>query len=147
MRPELEGGVEIVRRTLLELELPMREIQRYTDLVRREGMDESERPSAEQARVLHDIVSATRDLEIGWIEVGADSNLNGRRLADAGLREAAGVSVVGIGRGTTMLSNPGPETIFVAGDRVAVIGTAAEVAAAEGRFRTALPLLKSEGKS
>jgi len=35
-----------------------------------------------------------------------------------------------------MLSNPGPETIFVAGDRVAVIGTSAEVAAAEERFNT-----------
>ena len=106
VRPELEGGIEIVRRTLLELKLPIREIYRYADLVRHEGIDESERPSAEQARVLQDIVSATRDLEIGWIEVGADSRLAGRRLADAGLREAAGVSVVGIARGAAMLRTP-----------------------------------------
>jgi CPA2 family monovalent cation:H+ antiporter-2 len=134
VRPELEGGIEIVRRTLLELKLPIREIYRFTDLIRQEGIDESERPSAKQARVLQDIVSATRDLEIGWIEIGHESTLNGRRLVDAGLREATGVSVVGIARGAHMLSNPGPETIFVAGDRVAVIGTTAEVAAAETQF-------------
>ena len=52
VRPELEGGVEIVRRTLLELDLPVRDVQRYTDLVRREGLDESERPSGERTRVL-----------------------------------------------------------------------------------------------
>jgi len=150
VRPELEGGIEIVRRTLLELKLPIREIYRYTDLIRHEGIDESERQSAKQARVLQDIVSATRDLEIGWIEVGNDSDLNGRRLADAGLREAAGVSVVGIGRGTLMLSNPSPETIFVAGDRIAVIGTAAEVAEAEERYKTAVDQgrsQKTEGRS
>lgn len=37
VRPELEGGVEIVRRTLLELQLPPQDVQRYTDLVRRDN--------------------------------------------------------------------------------------------------------------
>jgi len=134
VRPELEGGIEIVRRTLLELKLPVREIYRYADLIRHEGIDESERPSAEQARVLQDIVSATRDLEIGWIEVGPTSGLAGQRLADAGLREDAGISVVGIARPAGLVSNPGPDTVFEVGDKVAVIGTASQVAAAETRF-------------
>lgn len=34
VRPELEGGVEMVRRTLLELDAPGPEIDRYTDIVR-----------------------------------------------------------------------------------------------------------------
>src|SRR5207342_2375727 len=66
VRPELEGGVEIVRRTLLELHLPVREIQRYTDLVRREGLDEADRPSLGRSRVLDDLVKAAGDLELGW---------------------------------------------------------------------------------
>ena len=37
--PELEGGVEIVRRTLLRLECPAHDVQRYSDAVRREGLD------------------------------------------------------------------------------------------------------------
>jgi len=134
VRPELEGGIEIVRRTLMELKLPIREVYRYADLIRHEGLDESERPSAKQARVLQDIVSATRDLEIGWIEIAPDSKLNGVRLVEGGLREASGVSVVGIARGSLFLSNPGPETVFVAGDRVAVIGTGAEIEAVESKF-------------
>ena len=136
VRPELEGGIEIVRRTLMELKLPIREVYRYTDLIRHEGIDESERPSAKQARVLQDIVHATRDLEIGWIQIGPDSKLNGVRLVEGGLREGSGVSVVGIARGSHFLSNPGPETVFVAGDRVAVIGTTAEIAAVEQKFAT-----------
>jgi CPA2 family monovalent cation:H+ antiporter-2 len=36
VRPELEGGVEIVRRTLVGLEFPEPDVQRYTEIVRRE---------------------------------------------------------------------------------------------------------------
>jgi CPA2 family monovalent cation:H+ antiporter-2 len=36
VRPELEGGVEIVRRTLVSLEFPEPDVQRYTEIVRRE---------------------------------------------------------------------------------------------------------------
>jgi CPA2 family monovalent cation:H+ antiporter-2 len=134
VRPELEGGVEIVRRTLLELHLPMREVQRYTDIVRSEGIDESERPSLERTRVLRDLVTATHDLEIGWITVAHDSPLAGRRIADASLREAVGVSVVAIARTGGVISNPGPDVIFVPGDRVAVIGEPDQLALAEVVF-------------
>jgi CPA2 family monovalent cation:H+ antiporter-2 len=134
VRPELEGGVEIVRRTLLELRLPVREVQRYTDLVRSEGMDESERPSLERTRVLRDLVGAAHDLEIGWITVGVDSPLAGRRIADASLREAVGVSVVAISRSGTVISNPGPDVIFVPGDRVAIIGEPEQLTMAENVF-------------
>jgi K+:H+ antiporter len=36
VRPELEGGVEIVRRTLVSLEFQEPDVQRYTEIVRRE---------------------------------------------------------------------------------------------------------------
>ena len=36
VRPELEGGVEIVRRTLVGLKFPDPDVQRYTEIVRRE---------------------------------------------------------------------------------------------------------------
>jgi len=131
IRPELEGGVEIVRRTLLELKLPMREVQRYSDIVRREGLDASERASAEQARVLNDLIGAAKDLEVGWIHIADDSPLAGRTLASSNLRATAGVSVIAIGRQGKLVSNPSPEEVLHVGDRVAVIGTPAEVIAAE----------------
>jgi len=119
VRPELEGGVEIVRRTLLELRLPVREIQRYTDLVRREGLDETDRLSLGRVRVLDDLVKASRDLELGWIVVGDQSPLAGVRIADASLRQIAGVSVVAISRERAIayaieLRNPPPEPYEIA---------------------------------
>ena len=131
VRPELEGGVEIVRRTLLELELPVREVQRYTELVRARGPDETERPSAEQARVLEDLVSASPHLEVGWLEIASGSALVGRTLAESGLRERAGVTVVAISRNGSIVSNPAAQEVIQSGDRLAVIGTPAQVGAAD----------------
>jgi len=127
VRPELEGGVEIVRRTLLDLELPMREVQRYAEIVRREGLDASELPSAERARVLGHLVSTAHNLEVGWLLVDAESPLAGRTLAGSSLRARTGVSVVAIGRGDAVLNNPGPDTQLAVGDHVAVIGTQAQI--------------------
>jgi len=127
VRPELEGGVEIVRRTLLDLELPMREVQRYAEIVRREGLDASELPSAERARVLGHLVSTAHDLEVGWLLVDDQSPLAGRTLADSSLRARTGVSVVAIGRGEIVLNNPGPDTNLLVGDHVAVIGTQPQI--------------------
>jgi monovalent cation:H+ antiporter-2, CPA2 family len=55
VRPELEGGVEIVRRTLLQLDLPSAEVQRYADLIRREGLDDADGTSKEIERVLDEL--------------------------------------------------------------------------------------------
>jgi CPA2 family monovalent cation:H+ antiporter-2 len=134
VRPELEGGVEIVRRTLLDLDLPVREVQRYTDIVRREGLGESERPSPEQARVLDDLVQGARDLEVGWLVVESGSAVAGRALADTLLRATAGVTVVAIARQQDLIRNPGPREELQPGDRVAVIGSPTQVASAERFF-------------
>ena len=131
VRPELEGGVEIVRRTLLDLDLPMREVQRYTEIIRREGLDESERPSAEQARVLDHLLAAAKDLEVVWIEVGATSPLAGSTIGDSALRTRTGASIVGLVRAEGLVTNPGPEVTVRAGDRLALIGTPDHIQKAE----------------
>jgi CPA2 family monovalent cation:H+ antiporter-2 len=130
VRPELEGGVEIVRRTLIDLDLPVREVQRYTDLVRREGLDEGERPSPERTRVLEDLLSAARHVEIAWLDVAGSSALAGTTLAQSELRDRAGVTVVAISRDGTFITNPTADQQIAAGDRLAVIGTPAQISAA-----------------
>jgi K+/H+ antiporter YhaU regulatory subunit KhtT len=45
-----------------------------------------------------------------------------------------GVSVVAIGRHEELVSNPGPNQVIEAGDRIAIIGTPAQVADAERLF-------------
>ena len=128
VRPELEGGIEIVRRTLLDLNLPVGEVQRYTDLVRQEGLDEGERPSPERARMLDDLVNAARDLEVRWHEITPDNPFANRTLAESQLRSTVGVSVVAIRRREQLISNPGPEESLMIGDRAALLGTPTQVA-------------------
>jgi len=90
VRPELEGGIEIVRRTLIDLDIPFKDVQRYTDLVRREGLSDSERLSHEQMRVLDHLMNAPLDLNLRWIEVPDGSPLAGRSLTETSLREKTG---------------------------------------------------------
>jgi CPA2 family monovalent cation:H+ antiporter-2 len=137
VRPELEGGVEIVRRTLLDLELPATDVQRYIDVIRAEGMDESERPSAVQARVLDHLLTATRGLEVVWIEIDPGSALAGRTIGESELRSKTSASIVGIARGSDVAVNPGPDAILNVGDRVAVIGKTDQVREAEKLLRAA----------
>jgi CPA2 family monovalent cation:H+ antiporter-2 len=131
VRPELEGGVEIVRRTLLDLDLPVRDVQQYSEIVRREGLGESASPSPARARILDHLITGARDLEVGWILVDEASPLVGHTLAESALRSRTGVLVVAIGRGTEILRNPGPDVPLLVGDHVAVIGTTSQVAEAE----------------
>lgn len=131
VRPELEGGVEIVRRTLLDLDLPVRDVQRYTELIRREGMDETKRPSAEQARVLDHLLGAARNLEVGWIEVEPSSAIAGRTIGESEVRAATGALIVGLARGNDLSTNPAASVVLASGDRLALIGTPEQIQRAE----------------
>jgi CPA2 family monovalent cation:H+ antiporter-2 len=142
VRPELEGGLEIVRRTLLDLDLPVGEVQRYTDLVRQEGLDETERPSPERARLLDDLVNAARDLEVHWLVITPDNPFANQTIGDSQLRSTVGVSVVAIRRGEQLISNPGPDESLMAGDRAALLGTPSQVEQAVKLF-AALDELKT----
>lgn len=55
VRPELEGGVEIVRRTLLDLELPVDDVGRYVDLIRQEELAEQDQLSAAREQLLQEL--------------------------------------------------------------------------------------------
>jgi CPA2 family monovalent cation:H+ antiporter-2 len=131
VRPELEGGVEIVRRTLLDLNLPVSDVQRYADLVRREGMDDAERPSADQARVLDHLLHATRDLEVVWLEINPSSPLAGRTIGESQLRSRTHASIVGIATGEVVTVNPGADARLQPGARVAIIGRVDQIREAE----------------
>jgi CPA2 family monovalent cation:H+ antiporter-2 len=129
VRPELEGGVEVVRQTLLGLEFPTYDVQRYTDIVRREGLDVS--PSrVDRTRVLEDLAHAVGNLEIDWITVAETSAVAGQTLASANVRAKTGASIVAVGRGHRVTSNPSPTDTLRPDDRVAVIGSREEIARA-----------------
>jgi monovalent cation:H+ antiporter-2, CPA2 family len=135
VRPELEGGIEIVRRTLLDLDLPMNDVQQYVDVVRQDGLEESERPSVSQARVLDQLVSATRGLAVVWVEIDAESTVAGHSIGESRLRSRTNASIVGIASGSSVIVNPGPSEILRPGARVAIIGQPDQIREAEKLLR------------
>jgi len=130
IHPELEGGLEIMRHTLLALGFPLQEIIRYMDLVRHEHYDMRVN-SAEEHRLLHDLIHASRNIEVVWLTLSASHPFIGQTLASANLRARTGASVVAILRNRELMANPKSMTVFQAGDRIGLIGDQEEIAAAE----------------
>ncbi len=61
------------------------------------------------------------------LEVFDDSKWSGQTLAELQFRQRCGVTVVGIRRGETRITSPGPNESLQAGDRLIVIGTSDKV--------------------
>jgi CPA2 family monovalent cation:H+ antiporter-2 len=126
VRPELEGGLEIMRRTMLGLEFPAQEVQRYADAVRSEGL-EAIPVRDDRAHVLENLAHAMGGLEVSWFTVSDTSPVAGQTISDSNLRGRTGASIVAINRDRAVVSNPIPSERLVPGDRVAVIGSTTEV--------------------
>ena len=88
IHPELEGGLQIVRRTLLQLGFPLSKVQEYADVVRSDYYDLSINTEQER-QLLHDLLSASDNIGITWLRLGS-KQLAGR--PDAGRGELAGES-------------------------------------------------------
>lgn len=121
VQPEFEGGLEILHHTLLQLGFPLREVHEYAEAVRRDGYD-IRISTTDEHQSLHDLVLATRGIEIIWLPVEEGSQMIGKSLREADIRSNTGVSVVALIRAGELLANPKSGTIFEAGDRLGLIG-------------------------
>lgn len=128
--PELEGGLELVRHTLLQLGYPLQEIIRYTDAVRHDHYD-LHINTEEEHRLLHDLIDAANSIEIHWFRIPGGNPLIGQTLADANLRARTGASIVAILREGELKANPKSMTVFKPGDRIGLIGEQEEIESAE----------------
>ncbi|UFS70223.1 cation:proton antiporter [Geomonas sp. RF6] len=131
IHPELEGGLEIMRNTLLFLGIPAVQVQEYADEVRRDHYDLDVSTVGEQ-RVLAQMMAAVRGMEVVWRKVGGNSAVAGTTLAQADLRRRIGVSLIAIIRGSEIITNPDPSEVLQVGDTVGLLGTKKQVSAAEG---------------
>lgn len=129
IHPELEGGLQVVRRTLLELGFSLRKVQQYTDAVRSDRYNVAIN-TAEERQFLHELLSASDNIGLSWLTVFDNSPLIGKTLVAAKLREQAGTSVVAIMRKTKLLANPNPQTKLQADDVIGLIGDDAQIEAA-----------------
>lgn len=126
IHPELEGGLEVVRHTLLRLGLPPVEVQKYTDIVRSDHYD-VEISSPDEFNLLEQLLHAFRGMEIIWHEVDANSPLVGRTVANVGIRDTTGASVIAIKREDEIIANPKSALEFRAGDVIGIIGDEKQV--------------------
>ncbi len=130
IHPELEGGLQIVRRTLLQLGFPLREVQQFADAVRRDYYDLSVNTD-EERQSLYDLLSASDNIGIAWLRLALDSPLAGRTLSEANLRQKTGASVVAIMRAGKLITNPEPQAVLQAGDLVGIVGDEEQIDIAE----------------
>lgn len=121
VHPELEGGLELVHHTLLSLGFPLREVHEYAEAVRRDRYN-TNITADEEFQSLHDLLHATKGIEIFWLQLAADSSLLGRTLAEVDIRSRTGASVVALIRNQQLLANPKSLTTFEEGDRIGLIG-------------------------
>ena len=133
IHPELEGGLEIVRHTLLTLGFPVHEIMRYVDAVRHDHYD-MQINTEEEHRLLHDLVNASGNIEVTWMRLDVGNPIIGQSLAQANLRARTGASVVAIMRGRELMANPKSSTVFEEGDRIGFIGDEEQIVKIEKLF-------------
>lgn len=131
---ELETSVEIVGRVLAAYLVPKRDIEGFLAEIRADNY-EILRKVRGPAPSLADLQLTLSDVEISTLTVDEGSGLAGLRLAETDLRRLHGLNVVAIQRGDRMISNPGPETVVEARDRLIVLGLSEEVNAASELFR------------
>jgi CPA2 family monovalent cation:H+ antiporter-2 len=133
IHPELEGGLEIVRHTLLKLDFPLQEIIRYMDAVRRDHYDMHVNTD-EEHRSLHDLIHATQSIGVTWLTLLPPNPLIGQTLAEADLRVRTGASVVAILRDKNVMANPKSHTVFEPNDRIGFIGDDEQIESVKGLF-------------
>lgn len=139
IHPELEGGLEIVRHTLLRLNLPPLDVAKYTDLVRRDHYDVAV-STPEELQLLEQLTYAIHGLQVAWHQIGEGNPLAEQTVAEAAIRDRTGASVVAIIREMQVIANPKSAFHFRLGDVIGVIGSDEQLHSAEHFFREMEPL-------
>ncbi|MEZ5421807.1 MAG: cation:proton antiporter [Pyrinomonadaceae bacterium] len=137
IHPELEGGLQILRRTLLELGYSLRKVQQYTDAVRSDQYD-SAINTKEERHFLTELLIASDNIGLSWLSLHDDSDLIGKTLIDAKLRELTGASVVAILRNGKLIGNPPARTVLKKGDVIGLIGSDDDIEKARAVFGHAI---------
>ncbi|WP_462268385.1 cation:proton antiporter domain-containing protein [Desulfobacter sp.] len=127
VQPEFEAGLQFTRQALLYLNIPATDIQEYTEAFRRELYG----PFFNMPRGDHTMFQLQKAgdlLELNWIKLVADSPVIGRTIKELSLRTKVGISVVGVMHDGALHPNPNADFQFNAGDLIAVMGNAQQLA-------------------
>jgi len=133
IHPELEGGLQVIRHTLLHLGFPLQEVRRYTDTVRKENYDALVKAQGEH-ELLRELLDASELIDIAWRRIPPSCALVGMSLAQSAMRTRTGATLVAVMREGGFIVNPAMDTIFQVDDRLGLLGSPEQVAAVEGLY-------------
>ncbi|GAB4210734.1 MAG: cation:proton antiporter [Roseiflexaceae bacterium] len=140
VQPEFEAGLEILRQTLLHFERSPEEIEQLSDAVRQEHYQPMRTPHTDDLALLQAVRRAHAALDLRWVHIAADMPCTDRTIAELGVRERTGVSILAILRGGEVISNPPAQERLLADDRLAVLGTPDQRAALQALLSECGPL-------
>ncbi|WP_348758469.1 cation:proton antiporter [Candidatus Methylocalor cossyra] len=133
IHPELEGGLQLVRHALLELGFSLEEVRRYAEVVRRTCYTAMTH-AGEESRLMSESFDAVDRVRMRWISLPPDSPWVGQTAA-ATAAHHDGAFLAALLRQGELLQEPGPATVFQAGDRLGFIGEPEVLAALKQRIQ------------
>ena len=139
VQPELEASLEITRQALVHLQIPVTEINHFTDAIRHELYAPLEQLH-DDYRLVTKLQNFARLLEFRWFQLPVGSPLVGSTIQTLRIRNQTGVAVVGVVHEDELYANPTLDYEFHAGDFVAVMGNAEQLAAFQAFIASALSI-------
>lgn len=133
IHPELEGGLQVIRHTLMNLGFPIQEVRHYAETVRKEHYDALVKPQGEHD-ALRDMLDATNLMDITWRKLTPDSSLVGLSLAQSAIRKRTGANLVAVMRDGHLQMNPSMEIVFQMEDRLGLLGNKEQLETVERLF-------------
>jgi CPA2 family monovalent cation:H+ antiporter-2 len=129
--PELEGGLEIMRHTLMRLGFPSTDVDGYAEAVRRDRYDITVSTPDEQGAI-DQLLHASRALGIAWFCVTEGSSLIDQPLAEVRLNTNRRSRIIAVLRDGQLIAHPEPGFRLRVNDLVSVIGESGASEGADG---------------
>lgn len=127
IHPELEGGLELMRYTLLDLGYSSNQIQQYVDAVRDNAYAALYEKADAQAMALDQLITSIQGVTMRWKTIDEDCDMAGRTIAETELRALTGASIVAVMYEDEVTVNPDPSTVIRPGMLMALIGSNQEL--------------------
>ncbi len=133
VQPEFEASLEIIRQSLMALDVPLTKIYSFTDSVRRKKYNDNKIDVLDQS-LLSGLKKTPFLLEMDWLEININSRLIGNSVGTLAIRSKTGISIVGVLRNGVLMPNPDADFVFLEKDYIAIIGLPENKALFENTF-------------
>jgi len=119
--PEFEASLQMIRQSLIRLEIAPTEVLRYTSTLRQE-LYKQWFNTGKDYETLSQLRGAEQQFDLQWIRLTQESPIVYKSLGKIEIRKKTGASVVGVVRQKILKPNPDANFILLPGDLVAIIG-------------------------